>query len=192
VSLALRWPLWINGGDWIASTILFFIFYLSCAAILHLFIRLFCNACIGSTCLNIAADAKWHLSSAPPPTSTPSGGSPTASTPPAAISLTKERAGELVQAQWDARRWFANWLEGAIPALGFVGTIVGLGEAFGSVGIISQIEVVQRQALMGVLLDLGTAFSTTFWALIWSGLVVVPLNALVCSLEDRALAKAVT
>jgi hypothetical protein len=59
----------------------------------------------------------------------------------------------------------------ALPALGFLGTIEGLGSAFGTVGIISKIETQQKLALMKILLDLGTAFSTTFIALI-GGLVI--------------------
>ena len=52
------------------------------------------------------------------------------------------------------------------------------------------VESIQRESLMKVLLDLGTAFSTTFVALILSGLVVIPLNMMLCSVEDRVLLRA--
>ncbi|MCA9091265.1 MAG: hypothetical protein KDA90_21835 [Planctomycetaceae bacterium] len=73
-----------------------------------------------------------------------------------------------------------------LPAAGFLGTICGLGRAFGAVGIISEILLLQKQALMGVLLNLGTAFSTTFWALA-AGLLVVPLFLIARALEAPVL-----
>ena len=65
-----------------------------------------------------------------------------------------------------SQQTLATFIDYALPALGFIGTIYGLGSAFGAVGIISNIDLTKKMSLMEVLLNLGTAFSTTFWALI--------------------------
>lgn len=65
---------------------------------------------------------------------------------------------------------FSDFLVYALPSIGFLGTIAGLGAAFGTVGIVSSVSELQKMSLMDVLLNLGTAFSTTFFGLI-AGLV---------------------
>lgn len=65
---------------------------------------------------------------------------------------------------------FADFLVYALPSIGFLGTIAGLGAAFGTVGIVSSVSEIQKMSLMDVLLNLGTAFSTTFFGLI-AGLI---------------------
>ena len=72
----------------------------------------------------------------------------------------------------------ARFTEYLLPALGFLGTIAGLGRAFGTVGIISEILTLQKLALMSVLLNLGTAFSTTFFALAAGVLVTLSFSLL--------------
>ena len=82
-------------------------------------------------------------------------------------------------------RGIAGYIEYVIPALGFLGTIAGLGSAFGTVGIISSVERLQKGSLMEVLLSLGTAFSTTFIALL-AGVVVTLLFA-ICRVAERRM-----
>lgn len=65
------------------------------------------------------------------------------------------------------------FIDFTLPALGFIGTIYGLGSAFGAVGIISHIELTKEISLVEVLLNLATAFSTTFYALIGSVCVAI-------------------
>lgn len=181
----LRWPIWVHGSNGAASMIHFLIYWVSLTAILQILIRWLCLK--KGVLVRLAKLFRSNT---------------TVATAIRDLNITycyedlvrdgvsPEAASEATQARWDARRWLVTSLEAIIPALGFVGTIWGLGEAFGSVGIISKIESIQRESLMKVLLDLGTAFSTTFVALILSGLVVIPLNMMLCSMEDRVLLRA--
>ncbi len=80
----------------------------------------------------------------------------------------------------------------AIPVLGFIGTVLGIGEAIGSFEsfITASVEDfnVLRDGLSQVTEGLGTAFDTTFLALTISLVVMLPLTLLE-RLEQRLLTK---
>ncbi len=80
----------------------------------------------------------------------------------------------------------------AIPVLGFIGTVLGIGEAIGSFEsfIAASVEDfnVLRDGLSQVTEGLGTAFDTTFLALTISLVVMLPLTLLE-RLEQRLLTK---
>lgn len=79
----------------------------------------------------------------------------------------------------------------AVPVLGFIGTVLGIGKAIGSFEeFISQVEDIDvlRDGLIKVTEGLGTAFDTTFLALTVSLMVMIPLT-LIERLEQRLLTK---
>lgn len=66
----------------------------------------------------------------------------------------------------------------AIPVLGFIGTVIGIGDAVsGFQGFLSKVDDVDvlREGLIKVTTGLGTAFDTTFLALVISLIVMLPL-----------------
>lgn len=66
----------------------------------------------------------------------------------------------------------------AIPVLGFIGTVIGIGDAVGGFqSFLSKVDDVDvlREGLVKVTTGLGTAFDTTFLALIVSLIVMLPL-----------------
>jgi len=75
----------------------------------------------------------------------------------------------------------------AVPILGFIGTVVGIGDAVGSfsasIETAQEIEVI-KQSLGGVTAGLGFAFNTTLIALVMSILLMLPTNWLQKLEED--------
>jgi biopolymer transport protein ExbB/TolQ len=73
----------------------------------------------------------------------------------------------------------------AIPILGFIGTVIGLGTAVGSLGVgdTADIEAI-KESLGAITGGLGTAFDTTLVALIMSLLLKFPTSSLQKSEED--------
>lgn len=66
----------------------------------------------------------------------------------------------------------------AIPVLGFIGTVIGIGDAVsGFQGFLSKVDDVDvlREGLVKVTTGLGTAFDTTFLALVISLVVMLPI-----------------
>lgn len=79
----------------------------------------------------------------------------------------------------------------SIPILGFIGTVVGIGESVsGFQGFLSKADDIDvlRDGLVNVTSGLGTAFDTTFLALLISIIVVLPVT-LAERLEQRILTK---
>jgi len=79
----------------------------------------------------------------------------------------------------------------AIPLLGFIGTVIGMSQAVGSFdAVLSNADNVDglKNGLTRVTSGLGTAFDTTYLALVISVVFAFPLNA--CErLEDRLLSQ---
>lgn len=79
----------------------------------------------------------------------------------------------------------------AIPLLGFIGTVIGMSQAVGSFdAVLSNADNVDglKNGLTKVTSGLGTAFDTTYLALVISVVFAFPLNA--CErLEDRLLSQ---
>lgn len=75
----------------------------------------------------------------------------------------------------------------AIPIMGFIGTVLGIGQAIGRFAIALQ-TAGDEEAMMGglkdVLAGLGTAFDTTFLALVLSILLMIPAASLQAKEED--------
>ena len=73
----------------------------------------------------------------------------------------------------------------AIPILGFIGTVIGLGTAVGSLGVgdTADIDAI-KESLGAITGGLGTAFDTTLVALIMSLLLKFPTSSLQKSEED--------
>jgi len=79
----------------------------------------------------------------------------------------------------------------SIPVLGFIGTVMGIGEAVGGFqGFLTKADDIDvlRDGLVNVTSGLGTAFDTTFLALAVSVIVVFPLT-LIERIEQRLLTK---
>lgn len=86
----------------------------------------------------------------------------------------------------ELQKWMdslATLVDYLLPALGFLGTIAGLGAAFGTVGIVSEIELEQKISLLSVLLSLGTAFSTTYIGLLGC-IILNPMTAILRKLDN--------
>jgi biopolymer transport protein ExbB/TolQ len=75
----------------------------------------------------------------------------------------------------------------AIPILGFIGTVLGIGAAIGDFAK-TLANSTDPEAMMGglqtVLGGMGTAFDTTFLALVLSILLMIPLSSIQASEED--------
>lgn len=75
----------------------------------------------------------------------------------------------------------------AIPIMGFIGTVLGIGGAIGSFAE-TLANASDPEAMMGglqtVLGGLGTAFDTTFLALVFSILLMIPASSLQATEED--------
>jgi len=75
----------------------------------------------------------------------------------------------------------------AIPILGFIGTVLGIGSAIGSFAE-SLAQSSDPEAMMGglqtVLGGMGTAFDTTFLALVLSIMLMIPLSSIQAAEED--------
>lgn len=79
----------------------------------------------------------------------------------------------------------------AIPLMGFIGTVIGMSEAVGSFdSVLSNADNVDglKNGLLKVTGGLGTAFDTTFLALMISVILAFPLNAVERN-EDRLLSQ---
>lgn len=88
------------------------------------------------------------------------------------------------------RSWIPRFLTWAIPSIGFIGTVVGIGLALLGVGdVMSSDPMKSREALEVISTQLGTAFDTTLVALVTS-LVLVLCVHLVQAWEDNALQRA--
>lgn len=86
---------------------------------------------------------------------------------------------------------FPRILIWSIPILGFIGTVVGIGESVsGFQSFLSKADDIDvlRDGLINVTSGLGTAFDTTFLALLISIIVVLPMS-LTERLEQRLLTK---
>jgi len=75
----------------------------------------------------------------------------------------------------------------AIPIMGFIGTVLGIGSAIGEFAVALQNasdEDAMMQGLRDVLGGLGTAFDTTFLALVLSILLMIPASSIQAKEED--------
>ncbi len=75
----------------------------------------------------------------------------------------------------------------AIPILGFIGTVIGIGDAVGGFGATMESAgdvAALKVSLQGVIEGLGTAFDTTLVALVWSMVVMFPASSMQKSEED--------
>lgn len=104
----------------------------------------------------------------------------------AALEESRGRQGEKV----DAQRYFLRFLAGALPAVGFIGTVVGIGLALGSTsGVLSDQIAKQQSGVSAVALELGLAFDTTLVALVL-GLLLSFFSSQQGTMETMLLADA--
>lgn len=92
---------------------------------------------------------------------------------------------ELVQGQTESEYSFIRYLAWAIPSIGFIGTVLGIGQAMGS------LEGDKETDMMAVAAGhLSTAFDTTFVALVLSLILMYVLHK-VQSTDDAFLVRAI-
>jgi len=84
---------------------------------------------------------------------------------------------DILIAAESASRWWIGWLAKALPALGFLGTVIGIALALASADSIVRASTpgAQAAAINGVSAMLGMAFTTTMIALVF-GLVLTLWN----------------
>ncbi len=83
-----------------------------------------------------------------------------------------ESYGELLRERRESQAYSIRYLVGAIPALGFIGTVLGIGAALmGTGSVLSDQLAKQQSGVSSVALALGLAFDTTFVSLVLSLLV---------------------
>ena len=84
----------------------------------------------------------------------------------AAVEAARE-SGDIEQAELDSRGFNLRYLIGALPALGFIGTVWGIADALMNVGGVLSAELAKQQSGIGaVALALSVAFDTTLVALL--------------------------
>lgn len=73
-----------------------------------------------------------------------------------------------IRAREAGSRWILQWLAGALPALGFIGTVYGIADALKNADSMVRAQTVDAQAaaITGVAGSLGVAFTTTLLALV--------------------------
>jgi biopolymer transport protein ExbB/TolQ len=110
------------------------------------------------------------------------------------ISRDTAELGDLLRRRADADRQRAStaylwpqFLVWAIPILGFVGTVLGIGHAVGGLSGTIENEAGFTGALRAVTKDLGVAFDTTLVALIMS-IIALLVQTLISQRESRLLA----
>ena len=83
-------------------------------------------------------------------------------------------------------RWFVRWMIGAIPSIGFIGTIRGLGAALAKADLIVSVSSKPEQAtaIGDVSTTLALAFTTTLAALIMA-LIAGFFDSLTETIERR-------
>jgi hypothetical protein len=102
------------------------------------------------------------------------------------ISVTSSFA-DLTQGRRDSQAGVLRYFIGALPALGFIGTVVGIGQALMGTGAVLSDEIAKQQSGVGTIaLSLGLAFDTTLVALVLS-LVVLFVQSWVGMEEDRVV-----
>lgn len=83
-----------------------------------------------------------------------------------AVGAARE-SGDVEQADLDSRGFNLRYLIGALPALGFIGTVWGIADALMNVGGVLSAELAKQQSGIGaVALALSVAFDTTLVALL--------------------------
>ncbi len=88
------------------------------------------------------------------------------------------------------RTSFFRFASGALPAIGFLGTVWGIGFALGAVGKVLTPELAQQQSgISDIALKLSVAFDTTLVAL-FLALLINCLDSLVSNAEERAVVEA--
>lgn len=97
----------------------------------------------------------------------------------------KTRA-ETIQGQIDSEYSLVRYLAWAIPSIGFIGTVFGLGSAIGAMRVVEGIEESSEQRMQLAIGYLFTAFDTTLVALILS-IVVMFMFHRVQAREDSLL-----
>lgn len=102
-----------------------------------------------------------------------------------AAEAVKIRA-EILQSQSDAQLATVRYLAWAIPSIGFIGTVIGIGQAMGSLNIDPSKQTESINQSVG---HLHTAFGTTFVALLLS-LILMYIVHRVQADDDTFLAKA--
>jgi hypothetical protein len=87
-------------------------------------------------------------------------------------------------------RWLLTWLGRALPALGFLGTVIGISLGLGDADSIvrARTPIAQAAAIQAVSANLGVAFLTTLVALLF-GLFLTFLNDLQTYRERRVVVK---
>lgn len=68
---------------------------------------------------------------------------------------------------------YLSWL---IPTLGFIGTVLGISEALGQIGVLTPADFAEATFLPAVISSLGIAFSTTLIALVLSGILILYIS----------------
>lgn len=93
------------------------------------------------------------------------------------VSLFLERAG--------SRQWLFRFLVWLIPSIGFVGTVIGIGDALlGTGDVLSTNPLQQQSAIQAIAGKLGTAFDATFVALILSIVTMFMIGSIQKSEEE--------
>lgn len=101
-----------------------------------------------------------------------------------------ESHASLEDANRASRGFFLRFLIGSIPAIGFIGTVVGIGLALmGTGSVLSDQLAKQQSGVSGVALALGLAFDTTLVALILS-LFILYLSSTEHAAEETRLHEA--
>jgi biopolymer transport protein ExbB/TolQ len=97
-----------------------------------------------------------------------------------AANAVKERA-EIAADQLDSSLSLVRYISWAIPAIGFIGTVRGIGQA------LAQIQKAVGGDISGVTDSLGTAFNSTLIALLISIVLMFLIHQLQASQEQLVL-----
>lgn len=104
---------------------------------------------------------------------------------PSFVAVETDAAGERLE----AKHRFPAFVIWAIPTLGFIGTVVGIGDALlSTVDLQSAYELARSRAESSIGLSIGVAFDTTYVALFLSFLLMLLLH-FVQDAEDNMLAR---
>lgn len=87
-----------------------------------------------------------------------------------------------------SRQWLLRFLIWLIPSIGFIGTVVGIGAALLGTGeVLSSNQLQQQAAIQAIAGNLGTAFDTTFVALVLSIITMFLVNSIQKTEEELVL-----
>lgn len=102
---------------------------------------------------------------------------------PSAVSEAIKTRADSIHGQVDSEYGMIKYLIWAIPSIGFVGTVFGLGAAIGAMRVIPGQETSQQEQMQNAITNLFTAFDTTLIALVLS-IVLMFVFHFVQSRED--------